>query len=209
MASPRAATCPSCGLWWVLLRGDERLRSADGSAWGETTLRLPLRAPVQLSSILIPLVLATYGYGAAAFVWTFRASATDLARGALMLVGSLVGILLATSCSAFLLQQLLHFVVPARLEGDAAALRVRVWNTRDGLAAGFRRTDVLVPRDQVVGVALSARQCGDSEILLLHRSGLAFSTGWSGPRADAVRLSGPIVRWVADPGASQPAGLPG
>jgi hypothetical protein len=203
MASPRASTCPICGLWWVLPRGDERLRSAAGSAWEETTLRLPLRASVQLSSILIPLALTAYGYGAAAFVWTFRASATDLARGALMLVGSLVGVFLATSCSAFLLQQLLHFVVPARLEGDASALRVRVWNTRDGLAAGFRRTDVLVPRDQVVGVALSTGRWGDAQLFLLHRSGLAFGTGWSGPRADAVRLSGPIVRWVADPGASQ------
>ena len=212
MASARASTCPTCGLWWVLPRGAERLPSADGSAWEETTLRLPLRASVQLSSILIPLVLTAYGYGAAVLVWTFRASATDLARGALMLVGSPVGILLATSCCAFLLQQLLHFVVPARLEGDATALRVRVWNTWDGLADGFRRTDVLVPRDHITGVVLSTSQTGQSQLFLLHRSGLAFGTGWSGERADAVRLSGPIVRWVADPaadlGTSHLAGLP-
>jgi hypothetical protein len=184
----------------VLSRGDERpLRPHGDPTWEQPTLRLPLRVPIHLPSLFVLLGLAGYGYGAAALVWICRTSADDVARTALMLVGFLVGILLATFCSASLLQRLLHSVVPARLEGDASALRVRVWNTWEGLGDGFRRTDVLVPRDQVMGVSLSIGQWGDSQLFLLHSSGLAIGTGWSGTHADAVRLSEPILRWTAGP----------
>jgi hypothetical protein len=167
---------------------------------------LALRESVSLWWVVTFLVFACFGYWAALMtVFSVRQDPSSLPGWAALLVGLSLGGLVGTYCTAVLVQLLLHAIIPARLEGDESRLRVRVWNIWDGLLPGFRRTDVMVPRDQFAGVAFLTGRGGESQLFLLHSSGLTFGTGWSGTKADAMRISEPLLRWLAI-GRERPSG---
>ena len=203
----RSATCPGCGLWWVGARSDrEMLAAGTVSDESPVPLGLALRESVSLWWVVILLVFACFGYGAALMtILSVRQDPSSLPAWAALLVGLSLGGLVGTVCAASVIQLLLHAIIPARLEGDESRLRVRVWNTWDGLLSGFRRTDVMVPGNQIEGVAFLTGRGGDSQLFLLHSSGLTFGTGWSGTKADAMRISEPLVRWLAI-GRERPSG---
>ena len=96
--------------------------------------------------------------------------------------------------------ELLHALSPSRLEVDGPHLRVRVWNTWSSLWRAFRRTDARIPRDEVRWVGLGPGQTERAEIFVVHASGHAFWTGWSGAREEGERLAAQVSAWLAAQG---------
>jgi hypothetical protein len=115
----------------------------------------------------------------------------------------LMGLLLSyvgLACLVVLLASILRAVSPSRLGGDDDTLRLSVWQTwgGSGVWAPVRRVELRVPRADLRGVALSEGQGGpsDTQLFLLHRSGLALGTGWSGEAEEARALGERLVAWL-------------
>lgn len=200
LAPPRPSTCATCGLWWVLPNERyERLRPPAELAGTGPVLFLRLRPPVVAAGFVPCLAFCLGCYGAALILVFDLAHGPGPARCLTSLGGLLLALWIGTFCAGCLVQGLLLLAVPSRLGGDESALRVRVWNTWEGLASAFRRTDVRVPREHLTGVLLGTAQNGDSQLFLLHASGLAFGTGWRGTRERALTLGEAVDRWRVAP----------
>jgi hypothetical protein len=207
IAARRLGVCPRCGLWWVLPGKRARwIVPASASPDDSPALHLRLRSAVGPSVFVVLFTFAAVDYGAAGVLWASRDGTSGPGARARMLVGLGLALLVACFCTLCLAQLALHFLLPARLDGDESSLRVRLWNTWEGLLAGFRRIDVTVPREEVAGVVTTAGQGGDAQLFLVHRSGIAFGTGCSRAGADANRLGAPIARWLASPSVTPSPG---
>lgn len=201
----RSATCADCGLWWIGAPAPERILPLPSE---EPILRfvLHLRTHMDVRWLLVTLAL---GVLASSFVisafahpsWFFTSSWSGQL---LVLLGLAVCGWIGVSCLAHAVQLLLHAVSPSRLEGDRLRLRVRVWNTWGGLWSGFRRTNALFPREKLRGAALTAGQGGQSQLFVVHASGQAFGTGWSGDEDEGRRLATSFLRWLAARGDDHP-----
>jgi len=147
---------------------------------------------------LVFLGIGALGLGAAIVgVWSVLQSSTDWNAWVKLLLGLPLGGCVGTYCVASVLADLIHVVVPSRLEGDPTQLQVRVWRTWTSVWQAFRRTELRVPRHQVKGVAFSTSQGWETQLFILHSSGLAFATGWCGSRAQAMVLKEALLRWIA------------
>lgn len=114
-----------------------------------------------------------------------------------LLVGVPFGGLVGVSCGAMVAGSVIHIFIPSYLEGNASFLQVRVWNTWEGVWQCFKRTDVKVPCKQLKGAAFSIGQGGQTQLFILHSSGLAFGTGWSGSRMRAIQLKERVIHWLS------------
>ncbi len=188
-------TCPECGLWWPSSDVEDPTGAREE---GRTaSIRIKLCSTVPFAWPITLLAFMSLGYGAAAAgTWSFVHSPSSPLAWISVLVGLLLGGLVGSYCLAALAQLVLHAMVPATLEGNDAGLRMRVWHTWHNLLDGFRRTDVLVPRDQISGVGFMTGQGGETLLFLVHSSGRPFGTGWSGDKETAERLGGQLVDWL-------------
>lgn len=168
----------------------------------ELALRLPGQANVV--SIVIALAFASLALSSAyvAVLPVADWPASWMVR-VLLFCGAAVGVTVGASCVAFVMQALLQAVVPSRVVGDAAALRVEVWRTWSGLWEGFLRTSASVPRSEIRGVGYSRGQGGETQVFVLHRSGHAIGTGYGGGEEEARRVGAAIVGWASGGGENE------
>lgn len=192
------STCSLCGLWW-LPPGDnwQEVPLADKPCEPATerpTVLLPEPVP---AFVVAPLFFVGLGFGAAVFALLGLLQAPTSAWAWLeAVIGVGLGGWVGIYCSAWLLQLIVHAVIPGRLEGDSNGLRVRVWITWKGLWEGFRRTDVSISREHIRGVDFTTGQGGQLLLFISHESGKRFSAGWSGSLAEGTSLVQPLLHWI-------------
>ena len=192
-----SATCSTCGLWWIS-KPSEVFHPSGRSGEPPVGLRLKLRRIPTVVSDLVFLTTACLGLGTAlAVVWTVTLNPSDRSEWVRLAIGLPLGAWVGMSCLAIVTANLAHAVLPSRLEGDPSRLRVRLWNTWEGVWRGFRRIERIVPRDQIEGIAFSIAQGGDTHLFILHSSGLSFGTGWRGSRDRATRHKEALLAWMA------------
>ncbi len=143
------------------------------------------------------LLLAASALGAAIVIASSRHIYSGFFEVALALLAFPVSLWVGSFMLIWASQAILQRLVPSRLEFDDSSLRVRLWRDGPGTFARFLRTDVRVPREHISGAILTLDQGGHSRLRLVHLSGIAFDTGWSGAAADAHRLGATILRQLA------------
>lgn len=192
------STCQRCRGWWVDpgRLGSERHEVVGGAAHGRLALRLPARVPwgsMVVVTALGLLCLGAIGLGVAAVV----ERPTALASWGQLVLGLPLWIV-GPACLACVVAWTLHALSPARLDSDEGDLRLSVWRTWEGTWAALHRLELRVPRADLRGVALVHGQGGaaDTQLFLLHRSGLALGTGWSGSTAQARAHGARVVDWL-------------
>ena len=190
-------TCGQCGLWWV--RANELHPwnpPGELSEVSATFLRLRMREQVNLGCATALLILALFGCGSAWTIWTSRNLVPWSSGWFGMLISLPLGTLVGISSLVMFMQYVLHRLVPPRLDGDSKVLRVRVWHTWGGIFAGFRRTDAIVPREHIEGIAIGIAQGGHNQLFLGHRSGYHFYAGFTGhaERLDKICMS--VHQWL-------------
>jgi hypothetical protein len=83
-------------------------------------------------------------------------------------------------------------IVPERIESEGDALRLRV---EGGFV--FRRTDVLLPRSEIAGVALYEVRPGQKEVWLTYVTAGALRVGPTMPAAKAEALYEALAAWLS------------
>jgi len=158
-------------------------------------LSLPSRRPPL--GCLLSIVLAVFGWTGA---WTIVSGVHDAAWSVSSLFGIIVSLPLAIFLGAYaaaaLVQDLLHFLVPSRLEGDATVLRLSMWRTWEGLLSGFRRIDARMLREHLVGVSVGLDQGQNAQLFLVHRSGYHFYAGYTGDRRHLDPIAAATQAWI-------------
>jgi hypothetical protein len=194
----RVTTCQRCRGWWVDpgRLGFERYEASGSGASGALALRLPARVPwgsMVVVAALGALCLGAIGLGLAAVLQR----PTALSSWGQLVLGLPLWIV-GPACLACVVAWTLHARSPSRLVGDDHTLRLRVWRTWEGTWAALHRLEPQVPRADLHGVALVHGQGGatDTQLFLLHRSGLALGTGWSGTTEQARAHGAHVVAWL-------------
>jgi hypothetical protein len=186
-----SSVCQSCGLLWVDATNREMVRGQPLSDEAPKAWRLVLREFPPLWRVVVLICFMCMAYGAAwAALWNVIASPSGWLGWAALIVGVLLGGFVGTFALAGLMQSVLRSVFPTYLEldGNQHVVRMNAWNTWEGAMSGFRRVKAMLPYNQLEGFALLTGQGGESQFFLLHRSGLACGTGWSGTRPKATEL---------------------
>jgi hypothetical protein len=97
---------------------------------------------------------------------------------------------------AIVLRALVQGRWPARLSVSDGGIRVELWRNWGGLSSGFGRARVTFVRGRILGVELHPEPDGRRQLLLVHASGLALVTGWSGGTAHASALAASLLGWT-------------
>lgn len=190
-----SATCPSCGLWWV--SRDLETVSAPSSSGAPAPSPFLLGEGGHVAGISVGLLLGAALLATSAAPLSPRWQMPDpgltwaMRVVAVLIVGGFGLHFLLASLAA-----LLPVLSPSRLEIDGPHLRVRVWNNWSSLRAAFRRTDTRVPRGDVRWVGLGAGQAGQALLFVVHASGRAFGTGWSGSPEEGKLLAARLAAWL-------------
>lgn len=196
------AVCTACGLSWIApgsefgaMDGGLPNDSAAPSGGEAVGVCLRVRPSLgQLVSWLTMVLVGAFGVMAAgSAAWDALPAGSDLV---LLLLVVPVGAWITVWCVACIVECALHTALPSRVDGDTRDLRVRVWRRWTGALEGLGRTDVRIPREEILGVGLQRGPLGQAELFVLHASGYAFGTGWRGSEEDGRRLALPIARWV-------------
>lgn len=174
-------------------------RRSESAVDHASALRLRLPPSLGLGCGAFLLVFGAGLFAVVFFLAQDIAGAPGFFRSAYSLLALLVSLWLGTLSVAYLLVVFAHELAPSRLDGDASSLRVHIWRTEERYRDNFRRTDVLVPRDQIAGVVFGRGQGGQVMLHVLHSSGLAFDTGWRGLPAEAPPLREALLRWLVRP----------
>jgi len=194
-------TCPWCGLWWVTGSTHTRWEGTPDTPSGPAdALRLSLpsyRPPFGFTVFVV--ILAPFGWASA---WTIVSGLADtpLSLQSLpFLVLSLpLAVLIGMWSVIVLAQTILHRLIPSRLQGEAGVLRLRLWRTWGGLLSGFRRTDVRISREHLVGLAVGFDQGRNAELFLIHSTGQHFYAGFTGDRQHLDKIATAIQPWLAE-----------
>ena len=201
LGSPRSAICPKCGLWWVPFEGGqhEEIRGGSKSVFLPDSV-LMLRGAFHLLGWTAFILFGLFGYWAAlvavGVVYRGPAAWTDWAKFG---VGVLLGGSVGTFCAAVVLRGFLRALVPARLEDAGSTLRLKVWTDLGSMRYFFRRTDVAAPWEELKGVAIRAGQGGwdvNTQLVVIHSSGLTFGTGWFGRKSVALQHGARLASWI-------------
>lgn len=197
---PVSRTCDRCLGWWVDPgRSRYQRREVTGPpARGPLALRLDEREPCAFDAVVAVMGLLCLGATGLGMLAVYE-HPTALFSWAQLLMGLLLAYV-GFRCLLAVLASILRARSPARLDGDDDMLRLSLWDTwgGEGLWAPVRRIELRVPRADLRGVALSEGQGGppDTQLFLLHRSGLALGTGWSGEAEEAQALGERVVGWL-------------
>jgi|SRR6187399_421267 len=195
-----SVTCRGCGLWWVRGTRHERWAPASDGDRAASVLRLEMREEVNLGCMSCLLFLALFGLASSATIWRYANVDVPWPQGLFGLFVSLpLGLLLGICSGAAVLQQLVHQLIPSRLEGTSVSLWLRIWHTWGGPLAGFKRTNTRVVRGDIEGVSFAIAQGGYSQLFIVHASGHQFYAGFSGDRRRAECYGTAILEWLARP----------
>lgn len=195
---PLRSTCSRCGLWW--LKRDVRRFNPSPATESILSLRLSLTRSLRLTlaSCLFSGALLFLGLGGAlggAYALTHEpTSALAWLTG---FIGVGLGSLVAFTCSMSLVSQLLQAALPGFVEGDGSHLRVRSWTPPKGRNWAFRRTDVLIRRDELRDVGFIVGQDGEPMLFVVHASGHSFATSWSSKEEDVTTVAMQLASWIA------------
>jgi len=197
--NPRSSTCRGCGLWWSSLdAGTERLSSRP-SEGAPPEARFVLREYPGGTTIAFFLVACFCASAILAYIWLISREPRRLDNWGWLAIVLVVGGAAGTGCAIVVVKSLLQWLKPTYLESDGTRLRIRAWNTWHG---GWRprRTDASVSVGDVQGVAIKAGQGGwsfDTQLFLVHSSGLLIGTGWSGSKGRSIRLGENLLVWLS------------
>jgi len=190
-SSTASGTCGGCGVSWIRCEHLEAVAPA-ASHPQRSRVRLP---PASLLWVALPASVATLG---AVSLWgaihPLQVGPNGWFGWTAAVVGVLLGCILVVPGVTWLVQMLLHAAIPGRLDHTSDGLRVRVWTTWKGLWDGFRRIDVTIPAQDFAGVMFGVSQGRQTSLFVAHASGLALSTGWEGPRPQALALAAALQR---------------
>lgn len=193
-----SSICTTCGLSWAAPDANERaVRPSGDPGIGPPITHLVLPRPLSIGIDLFVLVLAVFVIGSAVVIASSRHIYSGFFEVALALLAFPVSLWVGFFMIIWTLQAILQRLVPSRLEFDESSLRVRIWRDGPRTFARFLRTDVRIPREHIKGAVLTLDQAGHSCLRLVHLSGVAFDTGWSGPTSDAQRLGTTILRQLS------------
>lgn len=193
------SACSNCGLWWTdpehcceLIENSELFNQTLDS------FHTNLREPIPFIFLGVLLFFGSCGYGASLAVVSAIVHHSESLFAWLGLIMALpLGLFLGTYCFGAIFRIFLHAIMPSKLVGEEHTLKLRVWNTWGGLWDGFRQVKADVPRNQLTGVVFSRGQGGDWQLFILHSSGLALGTGWSGrTKTDALNMSVSLLTWI-------------
>jgi len=201
--SPLSSCCECCDLWWLdvnIASHHERLEIRPVVGDSGDSLQLMWERPSPFA-IAVLLSFAVLGYGAAmvglASIWI---QPMALIAWVSAIIGVSLGGWVGSTTLAIVLLDVLRLARPSSLDFRGDELRVRVWRTWGGLWEAFRRTDVDLRRDQVIGVSLGLTQGMQTQLYLVHQSGHEIGLGWHGSREDALLYAQPILRWIEQAG---------
>lgn len=193
------SVCSNCGLWWIDPEHCcEVIENSQISNEPLDSFHTNLREPIPLISLGVWLVFGLLGYSAAFVVGSSVFHHSESLFAWLGLIMALpLGLFIGTCCFAAIFHFFVHATMPSRLVADERRLKFCVWNTWGGLWDGFRRVKSILPRNQLAGIAFSRGQGGDWQLFVLHSSGPALGTGWSGrTKQDALNMSHSLLRWI-------------
>lgn len=193
-SSPDGAVCGTCGLLWMRPHYEvERLLLNGAPRRRPTPRAFGVRPWINLLWLLLLPIIAINCMG----VWCYASMLTD-PRGFGVDIFCPLGIAAclasALPCTALVVYGLASVCRPSRLEAFDAFLRVRVRTGREDRVLGrWRRTDLAVPYEQIVGVARTE----SGSLCVLHPSGSAWVIDWD-LRAETVR---DLAAWLSPPTA--------
>jgi hypothetical protein len=165
-------------------------------------LELPERLEVTCGLITLP-VLAAVSIAAVGVIVGLGPSQSWLGNVVGYLVALPLGLAVGIFCIAGLTQLVLHRMVPTHLVGTDAALRLRMWQTWDGIREGFRRIDVSISRADIRTVYLSRTQGERWQLFLGHVRGPGFYAGFTGELAQVEEYGALIRSWLDGAPVSQ------
>lgn len=197
-----SGNCEACGLWWVC-RIELRVHPQEGVAFPP---RLVLPVGWNTPALVLSLILGGLGFvTAGSSFWSLAAGYPPTPPD---FAGPVLGGWVGSFTGLFVIAQCLHWLFPPWMRVRGTTLELATWNTWQGLLEMFRRVRVALPLSQLVGVGLCQGQGGwehDTQLFLIHRSGLGMGTGWSSSFDEARRLGVILARLASsDPGSADP-----
>jgi hypothetical protein len=191
--------CSGCGLVWDELSdfgwthadvdAYDDFRWARGSHTTQPPLRIVRRARFAIAGCGA-LFLAAFSMLPLGLLYAIMLEAPAMSLGLILV--ALATFLLGVFCLVAAAQGPFELLVPERIESEDEALRLRV---EGGWL--FRRTNVLLQRSDIAGLALRDARGGDKEVWLIHTSGAALRVASATPPEEAEALHEKLVRWLS------------